>query len=98
MKLAALRKLAIRNQVNIRFPIANGMECVVGADGVARVPGLQRAPDFNLEQELGSATQFLLEPVAVGPKAPPPKRVTREELSGMAEPSMPAAAHDHEEE
>ena len=55
MKLADLRKLAIRRQFRIRFPLRNGMECVVNQRGVARVPALNGIPDFNLEEELSSA-------------------------------------------
>jgi hypothetical protein len=97
MKLADLRKLAIRKQLNIHFAIGNGMECVIGADGVARVPALRRAADFNLETELASATEFLIAPAVSGSKVQPAKRLTREELSAMAQASPAAAPHDREE-
>ena len=69
MKLADLRKLSIRRQIRIRFPLRNGMECVVNEHGIAQVPGLRSVPDFNLEQELVSAASFVLEPVAASAAA-----------------------------
>jgi len=100
MKLADLRKLSIRKQVRIHFRLRNGMECVITEHGIAQVPELKGIPDFNLEQELVSAGQFLLEPVIVtGKKTSSPSRsLDREELSRMTA-SGPAAAHDdHEDE
>jgi hypothetical protein len=98
MKLADLRKLSIRKHLKIRFQLSNGMECVVTEDGLAQVPALRRTPDFNLEQELTSVVQFVLEPVGVAKKPPVPSRaVGREELTSLIGAS-PAASADHEEE
>jgi hypothetical protein len=62
MTLLDLRKAAIRKQAKIAFPLRNGLECVIGEDGVARVPQLNAAPDFNLERDLEAAQAFTLEP------------------------------------
>jgi hypothetical protein len=100
MKLADLRKLSIRKQLRIRFRLQNGMECVITEHGVAQVPALKGIPDFNLEQELVSAGQFLLEPAVIADKknAPKSRSVGREELSQMTA-SGPGGAHDeHDEE
>ena len=64
MKLADLRKLSIRQNLKIRFRLSNGLECVISEHGIAQVPELRRAPDFNLERELVSIGEFVLEPVA----------------------------------
>jgi hypothetical protein len=100
MKLAELRKLAIRQQVKIRFGLRNGMECVVGEDGVARVPALQSPPDFSLEQELAEAASFALEPIVpAGQKNASkwkPRTLDRAEMSAMAAES-PAAVGVHDE-
>ena len=102
MTLADLRKLSIKKQYRIRFVLPNGMECVVTQHGIAQVPALKGVPDFNLEHELGSVDDFLLEPVPVpGQKNPPKSRsVGRQELAAMAQSSAaPGAAHDdHEDE
>jgi hypothetical protein len=104
MTLVDLRKLAIRKQSKIRFVLRNGMECVVTADGIARVPGLKGVPEFNLEQELASATDFVVEAsVPAGTKnAPKPKPVSmgRTELAAMAvDSSAPASSRDeHDDE
>ncbi|HXB73066.1 MAG TPA: hypothetical protein VNY05_32815 [Candidatus Acidoferrales bacterium] len=107
MTLADLRKFSIRKQFRVRFPLQNGMECVIDEHGVAHVPALKSVPDFNLEKELVSARQFVLEPVSslgVNPagvkNAPKPRSITRDELEtlAMAAP-VGAAAHDaHDDE
>jgi len=87
MTLADLRKFSIRKQFRIRFPLQNGLECVVNEHGIAQVPALRSVADFNLEQELASARQFVLEAlVPAGEKNPPKSRsVTREELEALVE-------------
>jgi len=100
MKLADLRKLSIRQQSRIHFRLRNGMECVVTEHGIATVPGLKRVPDFNLEDELASAAEFVLEPLAVpGKGSPAGKRpVRREELSALVSPEPAAGAAEHEDD
>ena len=100
MKLADLRKLSIRKQFRIRFVLSNGMECVITQHGIAQVPALKGVPNFNLEQELDSIDDFLLEPAAVADvkHAPKPRSVSRAELAAMTEAPAPAAHDDHEEE
>ena len=99
MKLADLRKYAIRKQIRIRFPLRNGMECVVNELGVAQVPSLKQPPDFNLEEELSAAVTFVLEPVvAAGTRNPPkPATMARAELSALTEESHGTAAATHDE-
>jgi hypothetical protein len=103
MTLVDLRKLAIRQQSRIRFVLRNGMECIVSEDGIARVPALGAVPEFNLEQELASATAFVVEAVVpAGMKNPPkPKPVTmgRPELAALALDSPGARAlHDERDD
>ena len=98
MKLADLRKLSIRKNLKIRFSLSNGMECVITEHGVAEVPELRRVPDFNLEQELSGAAEFVLEPVTADKKHPAKtQRMGREELESLTT-SSPATAAEHEEE
>lgn len=102
MKLADLRKLAIRKQTRIRFALRNGLECVITERGVAAVPTLKSVPDFNLEEELASAASFLLDPVVhTGKKnqpAPKSTPVSRDELAGMAAGGPAAEAPSHDDE
>jgi hypothetical protein len=103
MKLTDLRRLSIKQQTRIHFRLQNGMECVITEHGIAQVPALRSVPNFNLEGELASARQFVLEPLGDGKKktAPAQRSVSRDELSAMAAPagSAAAAAHrDHEED
>lgn len=97
MKLIDLRKLAIKKQHRIRFHLRNGLECVMDQRGVALVPGLDRIPDFNLEQEIESATTFVIEPLNVGEKnAPKPVTLTRDEMAGMTK-AAPGGAGQHDD-
>jgi hypothetical protein len=104
MKLADLRKLAIRKQMKIRFALRNGMECVIGEDGIARVPALKAQPEFNLEQELAEAATFVVEPaVPAGQKSPPrtkPLSLGRKQMTAMAteSPSAVAVRDEHDDE
>jgi len=95
MTLADLRRLSIKKRLKIHFRLKNGMECIMTEQGIATVPALKAVPDFNLEQELASAAEFLIEP------APPaqPRTVQRAEMMSMAAASpMAVAAHDHDDE
>ena len=101
MKLADLRKLAIRKQTRIHFPLKNGMECVINEKGVAQVPALKATPEFNLEDELAAAGDFVLEPVAPAGARNTPKlaAIARAQLSAMTqEGGIPAAHAEHEDE
>jgi hypothetical protein len=102
MKLADLRKFAIRKQTRIRFPLRNGMECVVNELGVAQVPALNRPADFNLEEELAAAETFALEPVpAAGARhLTQSSSIGRDQLAGLTQDGHAAAAprDEHEEE
>jgi hypothetical protein len=101
MKLADLRRFSIRKQVQIRFRLQNGMECVVTDRGVAEVPALKGPPAFNLEEELASASEFLLEPTAAPAKRNPakPRSLSRHELARMLSDAPPAGvAPDHPDE
>ena len=104
MTLVDLRRLAIRKQSQIRFVLRNGMECVVSADGIARVPALKGVPEFNLEQELASATDFMVEPeLPAGIKNPPkpkPMPMGRPELAALAMDAAGAATprDEHDDE
>lgn len=101
MNLADLRKLSIKQQYRIHFRLRNGMECVVTEHGIAQVPGLAGTPGFNLETELASAREFLLEPAQAptGKDAPRPRTLSREEVTalvGGAAGSGAPAHDDHE--
>ena len=97
MKLADLRKLSIRKQLQIRFRLRNGMECVITEHGVAKVPALKGVPEFNLEQELASISDFVLEPVKSQGQGQP-RSIGRDELAAMLAPSSAAAASEHDDE
>jgi len=99
MKLGDLRKLAIRQQTRIRFPLANGLECVVNEHGVAQVPALHSIPDFNLEQELAAAQHFQLDVLAADPKVPVKTRaLRREELAALTDGAPTAEVHDRDDD
>jgi hypothetical protein len=95
MKLVDLRRLAIRKQLKIHFKLRNGMECIVNESGVAQAPALKSVPDFNFEDELAVAEEFLVE--AAPPAAP--RKLSRAEMTAMAADSPAAAVvHDHDDD
>jgi hypothetical protein len=99
MKLGDLRKFAIRQQTRIRFPLANGLECVVNERGIAQVPALKSIPDFNLEQELAAAQSFQLDALSADPKIPIKSRaLRREELAALTDGTPAVEVHDHDDE
>jgi hypothetical protein len=97
--LADLRKLAVKKTARVRFVLPNGMECAVDEHGIARVPALQKQPDFDLERELAHIAEFLVEWRAELDKKGMPKRrtLTRAEMETMTKADAGAAAV-HEEE
>lgn len=99
MKLGDLRKFAIRQQTRVRFPLSNGLECVVNEHGVAQVPKLDRIPSFNLEQELAAAQDFHLDALAADPKLPLQTRaIRRDDLAALTAGGPAVEAHDHDDE
>lgn len=95
IKLADVRKIAIRQQLRVRFSLTNGMECLVDEHGIARVPGLTEPPAFNLEEEFARAIQLQLEPV--GTPAGPGRPISRADLEKMAVPQSAGLPEDHDE-
>jgi hypothetical protein len=89
MKLAGLRKLSIQRQARIRFRLRNGLDCLITEHGIATVPGLHAIPDFNLEEELAGAREFVLEPVSAAEKK---LALTRQDLTALL---APAGASPH---
>jgi hypothetical protein len=92
MKLADARKLAIRDQVSVRFGLPPGLECVVDRHGIARVPGLSSAPTFNLEDEFDRAGEFTID------SGGSTRTLTRQAFEQLTQ-AVPAAADagDHDE-
>ena len=103
MRINDLRRLTIRQKVRVRFPLSNGMECVVDEHGISRIPKLSKAPDLNIEDELASAAKFVLETVETGKEKAGSVRVrklSRTDLESMAASAGSSAApsgHEHEE-
>ena len=97
MNLADLRRISIKTNARIRFPLSNGMECVLNEHGIAQIPALHAIPDFNLENELARAAKFTLEPTAQEKGKPGPQILSREQMSALAG-GKPAETHDEHDE
>lgn len=101
MRLLDVRKLAIKQGVRLRFRLSGGVECLIDEHGISRIPQLQAAPAFNLEEEFAKAGSFVLEPAApaLGKKkeSTTARNVTREELQTMLGSSQVAPEEGHEE-
>jgi len=101
MKLSDLRKVTVKKRLRIRFPLSNGMECVVNEHGIAQVPALRAVPAFNLEQELVGAQTFVVETADAGQKdnaKPKVRSYTRGEMTVLATAGAGEAAPDEHED
>ncbi len=102
MKLADLRKVTVKKHLRIRFPLSNGMECVVNEHGIAQVPALRAVPSFNLEEELVGAQAFVVEDVDAGEKdknRAKERKYSRDEMTALttAGSGTEAAPDEHED-
>jgi len=96
VRLLDARKLAVKQQVCVRFGLSNGMECVIDEHGLSKVPRLSGPPGFNLEEEFARAERFVLELLTREKRAE--RVLTRQELEGMIGSVAPGrAAEEHEE-
>ena len=87
MTLSDLRRLSVKQNLRITFPLSNGMECVLNEHGVAQVPALRAVPAFSLEEECAAASLFTVESVGLSEKEKAkavPRRYTRDEITAMA--------------
>jgi hypothetical protein len=93
VRLADLRRVAVRNQVRVRFVCRNEVECVINEHGIAQISGIASAPGFNIERELESAKDFVMEQVSGQGR---PQSLRRDELERMAalRENATAPAHD----
>jgi len=100
MNLSDLRKVTVKKHLRIRFPLSNGLECVVDEHGIAKVPALRAVPAFNLEQELTGAQSFVVEPSDPGEndkQARQTRNCTRDEMAALATGGAEAAHDEHED-
>lgn len=99
MKLAEIRRVAIRKHARIRFRLPNGLECTITEGGVVKIPELKSVPDFNVETVLPSVGTFQLEPVVVESGRSRTQALSVAELEKLVAATAPgaAAAHDHDE-
>jgi hypothetical protein len=98
MKLADLRRAAIKSNVRVRFSLSNGMECVLNEHGIAQVPDLRSVPNFDLEDELARASRFTVEPVAAEKSRERPRVLSRDELAALVGTKTAEAGHDDHDE
>ena len=99
MTLADLRKFSVRSGVKIHFRIEGGVECTVNEHGVVQVPALRSIPEFNVEREIASVEQFLLESAGERAGKPAPREtVGRERLASLVAASPHAAAASADDE
>jgi hypothetical protein len=102
MTLSDLRKVTVKKRLRIRFPLSNGMECIVNEHGIAQVPSLRAVPSFNLEDELVGVQAFTVEAADAVDKDKGKSKVrsyTRDEMTALATGGAgAAAAHDEHED
>jgi hypothetical protein len=102
MTLSDLRRVSVKQGLRIRFALSNGMECIVNEHGTAQVPQLSAVPNFNLEQELAGAQDFVVEEAGLSEKEKAKSKIRRYNREGMATLAAAgtgvAAAHDEHED
>src|SRR5580692_6665961 len=100
MKLTDLRKLTVKKHLRIHFHLQNGLECIIDEHGLAQIPALNKVPAFNLEQELVSVSEFVLEMPKETDKKGVARRqmLGREQLAAMVSAPVGGAAAEHEDE
>jgi hypothetical protein len=100
MKLTDLRKLTVKKHLRVHFHLQNGLECIVDEHGLAQIPALNKVPDFNLEQELVTVQEFVLEMPKETDKKGVARRqmLGREQLAAMVSAPVGGAAAEHEDE
>lgn len=100
MTLQDLRKLTIKQQLAVHFNLSNGQECVINQQGIAQVPGLHAPPAYNLEQELASVSEFLVDSMTQLDKKGVPlrRKMSRSELTALAGTPAGAAVADHDDD
>jgi uncharacterized protein YjlB len=99
MKLADLRRVAIRRQVRIHFRLPNGMDCTVTESGVVKIPELHSVPDFNVEAALPVVESFQMESAGTEVERGRPKVLSVPELEKLIVAAAPGATavHEHDE-
>lgn len=95
MKLADLKKFSARKRAHVSFTLPNGMECVIDPHGIARVPQLNKVPDFNLDQCASAAESFSVR-TGGSDRAHSTSRAELEKLISSLGGATPTAA-DHDE-
>ena len=88
MTLADLRRAAVKNHARVRFHSRDGMECVVTERGLAEVPALRSVPAFNLETELETVREFVMESNGET------RTLSREQIERWAASGAGVAQHD----
>ena len=87
MKLGDLRRLTVRNSIQVRFRVAEEEECVVDGEGICRIPNIDGARDINLEEEFARAGEFVLEPIGQADRraSNKPRSLNRQQLAELLE-------------
>jgi hypothetical protein len=97
MKLADLRRAAIKANLRVRFQLSNGMECVLNEHGIAQIPALRAVPNFDLEDELARVSRFTVEPAVAEKGKPRTQVMDREGLAALVGTKTAEAHDDHDE-
>ncbi len=99
MRLNDVRRMTVRRQMRVTFALAGGSDCVIDEHGLGKAPARTGPPDFNMEEEFGRATEFLVEPARLGAgrAKSQPQKLTRRQLEELVGPGGPVVETDHDE-
>jgi hypothetical protein len=91
MKLNDAKRLAVRSRLELKFETASGAVCVIGKDGVARLPDLGASTTLKISDEFDRAAHFVI------CKAGESRRVCRSEVESLCGGHATETVEHHDE-
>jgi hypothetical protein len=91
MKLNDVRRFAVRSRLELEFETADGASCVIGKDGVVRMPDLRAATNVRVTEEFDRAGSFKIR------QQEGERRIARAELEAMCGGHADETADHHDE-
>jgi hypothetical protein len=91
MKLNDARRLAVRSRFELEFTTAGGVVCVIGRDGVVRIPELKSATQVQVSSEFDQAESFIVK------ESPGSRVLSRAEVESLCEGDAAHVEEHHDE-
>ncbi|MCX6620149.1 MAG: hypothetical protein NTY38_03545 [Acidobacteria bacterium] len=86
----------MKQRSRIRFPLDNGMECIITEQGICQIPALQAPPQFQFDELFAKVTAFFIESPD-GKDRTTSRKLSRTELESLTAGGELAVHVDHDE-